>query len=526
MNSNKLGCLSPLAIFTAILTLAIILVWELLSGNLMFTAGALNAQPGQLLGGTTSHYEFGRECEKCHVAPWSDETMADRCVACHIDIQAELQNPGELHGAILAENPSEPCRACHHEHRGQNAALIDVNPALFPHDVLEFSLNAHAETDAGIPFTCNDCHTPDYEAFEVNLCADCHKQRDMVLITSHMLDFGGDCLACHDGKESLGKNFDHNKVQFALTGKHSDVICSKCHLGARKLADLQSAPVICEACHVQDDPHANRFGSVCADCHNTEGWQVDVKFNHNLANFILEGEHINVTCEQCHTTPHQFAGTPSDCYSCHEQDDEHNGDYGTDCAVCHNPTDWNNADFDHNLFEFKLEGAHADVKCLDCHVNSVFKDTPGDCYSCHKQDDHHEGRFGESCSLCHSTSQWNPSTFNHNLSKFPLTGRHTSVSCERCHPAARFQGSPITCIGCHGEPAYHAGMFSSNCAQCHNTNNWYARYTGPHPGISDDDGGSGVRHGGEGCRSCHTQTLSKATCTKCHDSNDGGDDDD
>jgi hypothetical protein len=64
-------------------------------------------------------------------------------------------------------------------------------------------------------------------------------------------------------------------------------------------------------------------------------------------------------------------------------------------------------------------------------------------------------------------------------------------------------------------------MFGTNCASCHSANNWSARYTGSHPGISNE-GGSGVNHGGKGCRSCHTSTLHSATCGNCHNGNENG----
>ena len=61
----------------------------------------------------------------------------------------------------------------------------------------------------------------------------------------------------------------------------------------------------------------------------------------------------------------------------------------------------------------------------------------------------------------------------------------------------------------------------TDCASCHTTDNWFARYNGPHPGIADE-GVSGVNHGGASCGDCHTQTLQTATCTKCQDGNPDG----
>jgi hypothetical protein len=116
------------------------------------------------------------------------------------------------------------------------------------------------------------------------------------------------------------------------------------------------------------------------------------------------------------------------------------------------------------------------------------------------------------------------------LSNFPLTGRHVDVPCENCHVTGQLAGLSTSCVSCHSDPVFHANMFGLDCAACHSTENWFARYNGPHPGIADE-GGRGVNHGGASCRDCHTQTLHAATCTACHSSNNpdgrgggGGDD--
>jgi hypothetical protein len=112
-------------------------------------------------------------------------------------------------------------------------------------------------------------------------------------------------------------------------------------------------------------------------------------------------------------------------------------------------------------------------------------------------------------------------TFDHEKS-FPLTGKHVNVACEKCHVNSQFVDLPRNCSGCHNDPSFHIGMFGLNCIACHTTDNWYAPYRGPHPGIADE-GGSGVNHGGASCRDCHTKTLHSASCGKCHNGNpDGG----
>jgi hypothetical protein len=364
-----------------------------------------------------------------------------------------MQDVATMHGSILTDQPDLRCRFCHPEHRGPDARLTELGDLTFPHEVVRFSLSGHQITTRNEAFVCADCHGVDISQFDLQTCDNCHRQMDLGFMTAHELSFGGACLDCHDGVDSLVTNFDHDKYSFKITGKHEGLPCVQCHVDARSLSDFESTPADCYSCHKTDEPHEGRFGSDCGSCHTTDGWSP--------------------------------------------------------------------AKFDHNLSDFKLEGEHADVACESCHQNRVFKGTPTDCYSCHRQDDDHDGRFGTDCSLCHTPSDWEDATFDHNLSKFPLTGAHANLACEQCHTSGQFMGLSTGCASCHGDPAFHAGMFGFDCAACHTTSNWFAIYRGPHPGIADE-GGSGVNHGGASCRDCHTKTLHSSTCTACHKGNNPG----
>ncbi|MEW6028445.1 MAG: cytochrome c3 family protein [Chloroflexota bacterium] len=455
MRSNRLGCFSASAIFSALITLFVITGIALARGNDMFSAGPLNAQPGAAVGGVSAHAEI-EACSACHPAPWDfSERMNDRCMICHTDISVQQTDAASLHGAIQNRTPNLDCAKCHPEHRGPGAPLTRVENGDFPHETLGYSLAAHARKSDRAPFACSDCHAQDIALFDQAVCADCHRQMDAAFTTAHMLGWGDNCLACHDGIDTYGAHFDHSQVGFALEGGHAEVICTKCHLDARTLADLKSAPTDCYSCHRQDDDHDGRFGADCSACHTANGWE-PASFDHDLAAFKLEGKHTETSCDQCHVNG-QYKGTPSDCYSCHRQDDEHNGQYGQDCGGCHNPFDWEDASFDHSL------------------------------------------------------------------SSFPLTGAHTGLACERCHVNNQFAGVSAACVSCHADPEFHAGMFGRDCATCHSTSDWYAPYYGSHPGIADE-GGRGVNHGGASCRDCHTANLYTATCTACHDSNNPDDD--
>jgi hypothetical protein len=517
-NKNRLGCLTSTGILATLITVFAIVGVAFASGSDMFSAGALNAQGNKSYGGVTSHAQI-TECGACHVAPWATDTMADHCMNCHTDIAVQMRDVAQLHGILYKNAPTLACRQCHTEHNGAGAPQTVMNVNGFPHDMFRFSLAKHKRNTQFQPITCEDCHTNGVATFTPDSCQNCHQKMNIVFSQAHLLEYGSNCIACHDGVDRYGEDFSHNNFTFQLYGKHIDIACSQCHLNARSVADLQSTPQDCFACHKKDDAHKGQFGNNCAACHTSAGWK-PANFDHNLSNFKLEGQHANVKCEQCHIN-NVFKGTASNCYSCHQKDDKHNGQFGMDCSACHTPNGWGNATFDHNLSTFKLLGKHANVECKQCHVNNVFKGTPSDCYACHQKDDKHNGQFGKDCSGCHTPNSWGDATFDHNKSNFPLTGGHINLDCTKCHTNGQFKGTPTTCASCHADSPFHAGAFGTDCASCHNTSNWnQAIFNLPHPQPTNGgEGGSGITHGGAACRQCHPSSVREATCTACHDSN-------
>ncbi len=68
---------------------------------------------------------------------------------------------------------------------------------------------------------------------------------------------------------------------------------------------------------------------------------------------------------------------------------------------------------------------------------------------------------------------WSPANFNHNLTSFPLTGKHITVDCQVCHSAG-YTGTPTDCYSCHQQdyesaqdPNHVFGGYSTNCTDCH-----------------------------------------------------------
>ncbi len=449
MQNRRLGCLSATGMISAVIALLIVVGVVLAKGGVPFSPGPLNAQAGEeMLGGVRSHAEIGGECGRCHAAPWSGERMADRCVQCHTEIAQQLQQPGTLHGALMSKSVSLQCRACHPEHRGPTAPLTVMDMANFPHEAVGFSLKAHQKQQDGTPFACSDCHARDITTFDQAVCADCHRDLNgTAFVDAHTQLFGTGCLDCHDGVDSYGRNFDHNAV-FRLEGKHAKTACSKCHLGARSLADLQSTPTECFDCHKQDDPHNGDFGTNCAACHTPVAWD-QVNFDHSQTAFPLEGKHARVACEKCHVNK-VFAGTPTACVDCHAKDDAHNGQFGTDCAACHTPLAWDQATFDHNKTNFPLTGKHAQVACEQCHVNNTFKGLSATCVSCHEDPVFHRGAFGTDCASCHSTNAWQPAKYRGSHPRIADEGgvgiNHGHTTCRTCHPNTVYD---YTCLACH-----------------------------------------------------------------------------
>jgi len=507
---RRLGCLTPLGIYAGLLTLLIVGGVALASGGAMFSPGELNAHSGESLGGVTSHAQLGSRCVACHVDPWSSEVMATRCLNCHSDVRAQLNDVNSLHSAMP---DVKQCRSCHSEHNGATASLTHLNVANFPHDRLPFTLAAHQTTKGNLPFVCADCHGDNLTTFDQAKCVTCHRGYQDQFVTQHLADFGENCLACHDGADRYS-GFDHNQLKFTLAGKHSEVTCGECHANVRAGADFKSASPACIDCHRKDDAQAHKgeFGTDCALCHTSDNWD-RAKFDHNQATFKLEGKHVTVECTECHINS-VFKGTPQTCVSCHAKKDKHTGAFGTDCAQCHTASDWKDAKFDHNQAAFKLEGKHVAVECAKCHINNVFKGTPLACVSCHQADDAraHQGVYGTDCAQCHNAGDWKDAKFDHNLAAFKLTGAHVTVVCAKCHINGVYKGTPQTCVGCHAEPQEHLGQFGLDCAQCHSTSTW------------DDatfDHAFPLDHGESGkvaCKTCHVTTDYKQyTCYGCHE---------
>ena len=467
MENNRLGCLTPSAILAVLVTVILLGLVMLFGGSGLFSSGGLNAQVGTPLGGVVSHAQIGNDCARCHPAPWSGQTQGDRCMLCHTDITSQLADPKSLH-SVLLKIKALPCFACHSDHQGPEASLTKMDDNAFPHAVTGYSLISHKKRTDGQDFTCADCHTKNLSRFDLQACSTCHQKTDSAFMSQHDLDYGSDCLACHDGVDTYTKKFDHSQAAFKLEGKHKGLVCEKCHANAKTSAEFKSLSPDCSNCHLKDDAHKGGFGTNCSACHKAAGWK-PASFDHNLSAFRLEGEHVEVKCDRCHVN-NVFKGTPSDCFACHAKEDEHAGTFGKDCAACHKSTGWEPATFNHDLSAFKLDGAHSKVACNDCHKNNVFKGTPTECAACHANPAYHAGMFsGQTCVECHTTGAWRPASYN-GPHTFPMNHGEGNNACSDCHQPTLKEW---TCYTCHDQSrtaSKHREEGIANfddCLRCH-----------------------------------------------------------
>ena len=450
--------------------------------------------------------QFGLDCAQCHdPRGWGGASIdhnttgfaltgahtAAACSQCHIN-NTYAGTPKNCYACHQTDDPhagqfGQDCAQCH-DTGSWGGASID-------HSATGFAL-----TGAHTAAACSQCHTNGTYAGTPKNCYTCHQTDDR-----HAGQFGQNCAQCHNTGGWGGASIDHNATGFALNGAHTGVDCSQCHTNGT----YAGTPQNCYACHQTDDRHAGQFGQDCAQCHDTGGWG-GASIDHNATGFPLTGAHTGVDCTQCHISG-TYAGTPQNCYACHQSADRHAGQFGQTCAQCHDTGGWGGASIDHSATGFPLTGAHAGANCTQCHSNGSYAGTPKNCYACHQTDDRHAGQFGQDCAQCHDTGSWGGASIDHNATGFPLTGAHAGANCAQCHPNGSYAGTPTACAACHGEPAYHAGQLGTECASCHNTGGWLpASYDRGHTFPLNHEGASAD------CRTCHPDQLAGYTCYTCH----------
>jgi hypothetical protein len=353
----------------------------------------------------THQGKLGKDCRACHTELSWSKTLFDHnkttfplrdahtkapCMACHF-------------GNRYKGTPTQ-CVSCHAPddvHRGSRGIECSKCHSTASWKTVKFDhakqtgfalLGVHAELD------CLACHKSGRMQDKIPKdCNGCHRAED-----AHASRLGSDCAHCHGSVSWKEAHFDHQQeTKFALTGKHRSVSCHSCHTANVKQQKLEHE---CVQCHRASDVHAGKLGHDCERCHQTDGWRVDVGFDHDLSQFPLVGLHVTVPCAMCHTS-RTYKETASACIDCHRSEDVHKGGLGKDCTSCHSPNGWGIWEFDHaKQTHFALTGAHSKLQCANCHRQPAhIAKLASDCASCHQKDDPHLGQFGKQCQRCHST---------------------------------------------------------------------------------------------------------------------------
>jgi hypothetical protein len=195
---------------------------------------------------------------------------------------------------------------------------------------------------------------------------------------------------------------------------------------------------------------------------------------------------------------------------------------GSDCERCHSETTWKGLAFDHNKTAYRLLGRHNNARCVLCHPDDKYKETPRLCNTCHKKDDRHKGGLGTKCEDCHVEKGWEVAQFDHDRkSTYPLLNKHSQVKCTSCHLDGKFKGTSRLCNTCHRKDDKHKGIFGIKCEDCHNEKKWSETQF-------DHDTKSVYpllpKHNQIKCAGCHkddwVKGKLKTACISCHQRDD------
>ncbi len=328
------------------------------------------------LSGTFENLSTG-ECSDCHRNPHDKRQIDKPCSFCHVTTEfswIQFDHNKNTQFDLTGKHRSVACLSCHVNEGFKNMPANNTNP------------------------NCAGCHEDPHGKSMPDTCGDCHRT---------------------DGFKPVSK-FEHSLIgRWALTGRHAELSCQKCHpqhlLKKYEVPKSQfdSAPTDCLNCHT--DVHAGQYGKACDSCHSTSSFSVERGAKvHDLGFFKLEGYHDKMGCNECHRSDATNQGMGILCGTCHQKNDPHLGKLGLTCGDCHSQTAWLPPKFKHNLTGFRLTGAHRYAACSDCHKNQIYEGLPNDCFFCHADSylkttngkSPHDLASSKDCSDCHSQISW------------------------------------------------------------------------------------------------------------------------
>ncbi len=229
------------------------------------------------------------ECKKCHTSgSYTRNLKFQRCTDCHKDYHE---------GQFSKNGIVSDCGECH--------SVDGFSPS-------SYGIEKHNQTDfrlegAHLATPCFTCHKKTEKWNFSNMgtrCTDCHENIHKLYFDEKYLA-GAGCKNCHSASVWNQINFDHNKTDFKLQGKHAMLSCRVCHFADSDKEEPKQQfnwkNQSCTNCH--KDVHSGQFAkngqTDCEHCHIFGNWKPE-KFDHNNARFKLDGKHAGLACAKCH----------------------------------------------------------------------------------------------------------------------------------------------------------------------------------------------------------------------------------
>ena len=488
------------------------------------------------------------ECSACHAGGRYTGLTTD-CFGCHAKDFAAMRSVDHVKAGFPRD-----CTSCH--------STAGWKGAQFDHGVLtKFPL-----TGAHVPVECTSCHVGGRFAGTRAECYGCHVGNyESVKNPDHLKSsFPTDCATCHTTANWLNATFNHTLARFPLSGAHTQVTCTQCHVGGQ-YTGISSQCSNCHLSNFQKTTNPNHvtagFPQDCSLCHTPAQW-AGAAFNHaTKTTFPLTGSHVPLACTQCHSSG-QFAGLSTQCATCHLPNYQKTTNpnhaaagFPQDCAACHTTAQWGGAKFDHGKTKFALTGSHVPLSCTQCHSSGQYAGLSTQCATCHLPNyqkttnpNHVTAGFPQDCSLCHTHRAMGRSEVrSQHQDHVPVDGIACALTCTQCHSSGQFTGLSTQCASCHlpnyqktTNPNHVAAAFPQDCSLCHTTAQWAgAKFdhgktkfslTGSHVPLSCTQCHSSGQYAGLStqCATCHLPNYQKTTnpnhvtagfpqdCTVCH----------
>jgi ribosomal protein L15 len=211
---------------------------------------------------------FGKKCESCHSERDWKEIVFDHGKQTKYPLLGKHKTAkcASCHKKNLTDKLPKDCYSCHEKddkHKGQEGKKCESchdektwNKTTFDHGRMSVFplLGRHMLVE------CKKCHVaPTFKDAETD-CWSCHEKDDA---KTHKRRFGTECQDCHNVRDWMAWDFDHNKTDFKLDGAHKKIAnkCYSCH--SKPMGKKVSLGSSCGSCHGREDVHNGSYGDRC-----------------------------------------------------------------------------------------------------------------------------------------------------------------------------------------------------------------------------------------------------------------------